>query len=161
MRGEGMEMMKACRLHSVGDFRCDTVEIPVPHGDELLLRVGACGICGSDLPRVFEHGSSNGKYPLTIGHEFAGEVLAVGETADPALIGARGAIYPLIRSERASMEALAMTEPACVAQHALVSSICIQSRIRNGKTGGISPHSAALCAGIHAGTAGASGRRSA
>ena len=157
-----METMKACRLHSVGDFRCDTVEIPVPHGDELLLRVGACGICGSDLPRVFEHGSSNGKYPLTIGHEFAGEVVAVGETADPALIGARGAVFPLIpcrrcdpcvmgqyamcedydylgsrrdggfaeyclipsawhliRSHSASMELLAMTEPACVAQHAL------------------------------------------
>lgn len=157
-----MKDMKACRLHRVGELRCDEVQIPVPHGKELLLRVGACGVCGSDFPRVFEHGSSNGKYPLIIGHEFAGEVVAVGETADPALIGARGAVYPLIpcrqcepcvmgqyamcedydylgsrrdggfgeyclipsawhliRSEGAPMEALAMTEPACVAQHAL------------------------------------------
>lgn len=156
------EKMNACRLHAIGDLRCDSVDIPVPHGDELLIRVGACGICGSDLPRVFAHGSSNGKYPLTIGHEFSGEVVAVGETADPGLIGAKGAIYPLIpclkcdpcvigqyvmcedydylgsrrdggfaeyclipsawhliRSEGASMEELAMTEPACVAQHAV------------------------------------------
>ena len=93
-------MMKAARLHAVGDLRCDGVEIPVPHGKELLLRVGACGICGSDLPRVFEHGSSNGRYPLTIGHEFAGEVVAVGEEADASLVGARGAVFPLIPCRR-------------------------------------------------------------
>lgn len=154
--------MKAARLHTIGDLRCDEVELPVPHGEELLVRVGACGICGSDLPRVFEHGSSNGKYPLTIGHEFAGEVVQVGEQADPALVGVRAAIFPLIPcrkcdpcvtgnyamcedydylgsrrdggfaeyclipsawhlipSEKASMEELSMTEPACVAQHAV------------------------------------------
>ena len=154
--------MKAARLHSIGDLRCDEVEVPIPHGRELLIKIGACGICGSDFPRVFEHGSSNDKYPLTIGHEFSGEVVSVGEDADPALIGVRGAIYPLIpcrkcdpcvtgnyamcedydylgsrcdggfaeyclipsewhliRSERASLVELAMTEPACVAQHAV------------------------------------------
>lgn len=157
-----MNTMKAARLHQIGDFRCDQVVIPEPQGEELLLRVGACGVCGSDLPRVFEHGSSNGKYPLTIGHEFAGEVVAVGPEADPALIGVKGAVFPLIPcrqctscitgnyamcedydylgsrrdggfaeyclipskwhlipSSRGDMEALAMTEPACVAQHAV------------------------------------------
>jgi len=154
--------MKALRLHAIGDLRCEEVPVPVPHGEELLLKVGACGICGSDIPRVFEHGSSNGKYPLTIGHEFAGEVVAVGEKADPALIGTRAAVFPLIPCRKcdpcvagnyamcedydylgsrrdggfaeyclipskwhlipsvsASMEMLAMTEPACVAQHAV------------------------------------------
>ena len=154
--------MKAARLHSIGDLRCEEVEIPVPHGKQILLKVGACGVCGSDIPRVFEHGSSNGKYPLTIGHEFSGEVVAVGEQANPLLIGVRGTVYPLIpcgvcdactvglyamcenydylgsRSDGgfaeycllpsdwnfiparvASMETLAMTEPACVAQHAV------------------------------------------
>lgn len=155
-------MMEAARLHSIGDLRCDEVHIPTPRGQELLIRVGACGICGSDLPRVFAHGSSNGKYPITIGHEFSGEVVAVGEDAPQDLIGKRGAVFPLIPcrqcdpcltgsyamcedydylgsrrdggfaeycllpsawhlipSQNASMEALAMTEPACVAQHAV------------------------------------------
>lgn len=154
--------MKAARLHKIGDFRCDEIPVPVPHGDELLIKVGACGICGSDLPRVYVHGTSSGKYPLTIGHEFAGQVVQVGETADPSLIGKQGAIFPLIpcrtcnscvtgnyamcehydylgsrsdggfaeyclvpsvwhliQSNGADMETLAMTEPACVAQHAV------------------------------------------
>ena len=154
--------MKADVLHSVGNFSCDEVAIPTPHGEELLIKVGACGICGSDFPRVFEHGSSNGKYPLTIGHEFSGKIVAVGEKADENLIGKRGAIFPIIpckacepcsisnyamcenydylgsrrnggmaeycvipskwnfiESNGASMESLAMTEPACVAQHAV------------------------------------------
>ena len=154
--------MKADRLYSVGHFVCDEVEIPVPHGNELLVKVGACGICGSDYPRVFEHGSSNRKYPLTIGHEFSGEIVAAGENANENLIGKKGAIFPLIpcmkcgpcsvsqyamcesydylgsrrdggmaeyclipsswnfiESKSASMQSLAMTEPARVAQHAV------------------------------------------
>lgn len=154
--------MKAVRLHSIGDLRCDEVPIPVPHGQELLIKVGSCGICGSDIPRTFVHGTSSGIYPLTIGHEFAGEVVQVGEECNPELIGSRGAVFPLIpcrkcnpcifgkyamcedydylgsrrdggfaeycilpsewhliSSKKASMEALAMTEPACVAQHAV------------------------------------------
>ena len=154
--------MKALRLHGIGDLRCDEVPVPEPKGIELLIKVGACGLCGSDLPRIYEHGTSNGQYPLTIGHEFAGEVVAVGERANSGLLGKRGAVFPLIPcgrcdscitghyamcehynylgsrcnggfaeyciipsewqlipSQRAPMEALAMTEPACVAQHAV------------------------------------------
>ena len=159
-----MEMMKAARLHAIGDFRADTVAVPQVHGEELLVRVGACGICGSDIPRIFDHGTSNQKYPMVIGHEFSGTVVAVGEKADPALIGKRGAIFPLIpcrscdmcqigkyvmcsdydylgsrrdggfaeyvvvpsawifipsENPETPMEALCMTEPACVAQHAI------------------------------------------
>ena len=88
--------MKAAREFKIGDFRTVEVEVPVPHGKELLVKVGACGICGSDIPRIFELGTSKQKYPLTIGHEFGGEVVAVGEDADPSLVGKRGAIFPCI-----------------------------------------------------------------
>ena len=88
--------MKASQLFKIGDFRTVEVDIPEPHGEQLLVRVDACGICGSDIPRIFELGTSKQKYPLTIGHEFGGEIVAVGEDADPNLVGKRGAIFPCI-----------------------------------------------------------------
>ena len=88
--------MKASRLFKIGDFRTVDVEVPVPHGKEILVKVESCGICGSDIPRIFELGTSKQKYPLTIGHEFGGTIVAVGEDADPGLIGKRGAVFPCI-----------------------------------------------------------------
>lgn len=88
--------MRAARLHKIGDFRVDTIPVPVPKGDQLLVRIGACGVCGSDLPRVYAHGTSSGIYPLTIGHEFSGTIVAVGENVDPGMIGRKGAFFPLI-----------------------------------------------------------------
>ena len=52
--------MKAARLFSIGDFRTTTVNVPEPKGNELLVRIGACGVCGSDLRRIYEHGPSSG-----------------------------------------------------------------------------------------------------
>lgn len=88
--------MKACRLHSIGDFRCDEVEKPSPKGKELLIKISSCGLCGSDIPRIYKHGSSSNKYPLTIGHEFGGTVVEVGPDADQSLLGKCGAVFPLI-----------------------------------------------------------------
>jgi len=88
--------MKAARLHAIGDFRVDEVAVPQPKGKELLVQVDACGICGSDIPRIFELGTSRQEYPLTIGHEFSGVVVAAGPDADPNVVGKRGAIFPLI-----------------------------------------------------------------
>lgn len=53
------EMMKAARLHQIGQFQVDEVPVPVPQGEQLLVKIGACGVCGSDLPRIYEHGTSN------------------------------------------------------------------------------------------------------
>lgn len=86
--------MKAMRLHGIHDFRLEEVEKPVPKGKEILLKVSACGICGSDIPRVYHLGTK--VYPVTLGHEFAGEIVAVGEEADPDLIGKTGAVYPVV-----------------------------------------------------------------
>lgn len=94
--------MKAARLHAIKDFRVDELPVPKPSGEQLLVKVGACGICGSDIPRIFELGTSKQKYPLTIGHEFGGTVVSVGEKADPALIGRKGAVFPCIPCRRCS-----------------------------------------------------------
>ena len=70
--------MKACRLHRIGEFTTDTVSIPKPVGEQLLLKVEGCGVCGSDIPRIFKLGTSKQRYPLTIGHEFGGTIVQVG-----------------------------------------------------------------------------------
>jgi L-iditol 2-dehydrogenase len=88
--------MKASQEFAIGDFRTVDVPVPQPKGEQLLVKVSACGICGSDIPRIFELGTSKQKYPLTIGHEFGGEITAVGPQADPSLVGKKGAVFPCI-----------------------------------------------------------------
>lgn len=95
--------MKAARLHKIGDFRVDTIDKPVPVGDEILVQIGACGVCGSDLPRVYELGTSKQKYPLVLGHEFGGRIVAVGENVNPSYIGKQGAIFPCIPCRKCEM----------------------------------------------------------
>ena len=92
--------MKAMRLHAVNDFRLEEVDVPVPKGEEILVKVGACGICGSDIPRVYELGTK--VYPVTLGHEFGGTIVAVGEKANPSLVGKKAAIYPIIPCRKCS-----------------------------------------------------------
>lgn len=91
---KGVIQMKAMRLHGVKQFTLDEVEKPVPKGSEILVKVEACGICGSDIPRVYELGTR--VFPVTLGHEFSGTVVEVGDEADQELIGKTGAIFPLI-----------------------------------------------------------------
>ncbi|MGI6501762.1 MAG: galactitol-1-phosphate 5-dehydrogenase [Anaerostipes sp.] len=86
--------MRAMRLHKINEFTLDQVEKPVPKGDEILVKVGACGICGSDIPRVYELGTK--VYPVTLGHEYSGTVVEVGNPEDSNLIGRTAAIYPVV-----------------------------------------------------------------
>lgn len=86
--------MRALRLFGAGDLRYDEVPVPVPQAGEVLLRVGAAGICGSDIPRVFETGTYH--FPTIIGHEFAGDVVAAAEGEPQDLVGRRAAVIPLL-----------------------------------------------------------------
>ena len=79
--------MKAWVLHEIGDIRWEEVEQPVPGEQEVLLRVRAAGICGSDVPRIYTSGTYS--YPLIPGHEFAGEVVACGEGVSEEWLGQR------------------------------------------------------------------------
>lgn len=86
--------MKACVLHSIGDFRFEEVTKPSPGKNEVLLKIKASGVCGSDIPRIFTKGTYH--FPTIPGHEFAGQITELGEGVDPGLLGKKAAVFPLI-----------------------------------------------------------------
>jgi len=76
--------MRAIVYDRPTDFVVRHVPEPAPGTGEVLLRVLVAGVCGTDL---HIHGGEFGPaYPLTPGHEFVGDVVAVGPGADPELI---------------------------------------------------------------------------
>lgn len=69
--------MKAALLYGPRDIRLAEVAKPEPGPGEVVIRVRATGICGSDLHTYT--GDRSVDYPMILGHEFAGDVVAVGE----------------------------------------------------------------------------------
>lgn len=65
--------MKAQSLFGIGDLMFIDLDIPTPSDDEVLVQIKNCGICGSDIGRVFEHGTYS--FPTVPGHEFSGKVV--------------------------------------------------------------------------------------
>lgn len=86
--------MKAVRLYSPGDLRVEEIPVPGISEDEVLVKVKAVGVCGSDIPRVNKYGTY--KSPLTVGHEFGGEVEKVGNKVTNFSVGDRVSVAPLI-----------------------------------------------------------------
>ncbi|MBR0090505.1 MAG: galactitol-1-phosphate 5-dehydrogenase [Lachnospiraceae bacterium] len=86
--------MKAQVLYAPGDLRYEEIAEPVIRENEVLLRVTHCGICGSDVPRVYQTGMYH--MPCIPGHEFAGTVEACGAAVDAAWQGKCAAVFPLL-----------------------------------------------------------------
>lgn len=86
--------MKAYVLHGINDIRYEEIPVPEPSRGEVLVQVRAAGICGSDIPRIFRTGAH--RHPLIPGHEFAGEVVALGMGVEPEWLHKRVGIFPLI-----------------------------------------------------------------
>ena len=86
--------MKAWVLHKANDFKFEEVDTPVLAEHEVLVAVKAVGICGSDVPRIYQTGAH--KHPLIPGHEFSGEVVEVGTKVDSKWLHKRVGIFPLI-----------------------------------------------------------------
>lgn len=71
---------KQAFLHKPFDLRVEEVEIPELQPNQVLIKVGACGICGSDV-ECYEGKSAEGRYdiaPYTPGHEWGGKIVEVG-----------------------------------------------------------------------------------
>ena len=86
--------MKALVLEDIGKLNIRDINKPLPKAGEVLVRVMACGVCGSDIPRAYKDGAHN--MPLVIGHEFAGIVEAAGEGVSKDFVGKRVGVFPLI-----------------------------------------------------------------
>lgn len=141
--------MKVAVLHGPGDLRFDDGERPAPGPGDVVIKVAAAGICGTDL-HFRNMGSRYGR-PMPLGHEFAGEVVEVGrnvsafKTGDrvaynsynsPADIGRGGECggfsdYVVLREvdghaqslcrvpDQVSLEHAALAEPISVGAHAV------------------------------------------
>jgi L-iditol 2-dehydrogenase len=86
--------MKATLFYGPGDLRAVERPLPAMLPGHVLVRVGACGICGTD--RHIFHGEFATSPPVTIGHEFSGTVEAVAAGVDDLAPGDRVAIDPNI-----------------------------------------------------------------
>lgn len=88
--------MRAAVLAAPRTIEIQTWDVPTPGKDEALVRVKAVGLCGSDV-HYYEHGRIGDyivRYPMILGHEAAGEVVAVGEEVQNLTVGQRVTIEP-------------------------------------------------------------------
>ena len=86
--------MKAAVVTANEKIEYIDIKEPSPKAHEVKVRVRASGICGSDIPRVL-HGGVH-FYPIVLGHEFAGDVVQVGEGVTKVKVGDRVSGAPLV-----------------------------------------------------------------
>ena len=69
--------MKSAVFHGLHDIRVEETPRPVPGAEDVLIRVMACGVCGTDV-HIYEgdKGAAAVHPPVILGHEFAGVVEA-------------------------------------------------------------------------------------
>lgn len=101
--------MRAVRWHGRRDVRVEDVEEPVPSRGEVLVKVAYCGICGTDVreyadgPKLIrrnEHPLTGARPPITLGHEFSGQVVDLGPGVEGIELGTRVAVDPCWRCGR-------------------------------------------------------------
>lgn len=81
--------MRVSRLYGIRDLRLEELPIPTPGPGEVLLRVAAVGVCGSDVHYFLEGriGDAVVTGPLILGHEFSAQVAELGPQAHSGRVG--------------------------------------------------------------------------
>lgn len=97
--------MKALRWHNKKDIRLENIEEPQVAPGKVKLKIKWCGICGSDLheylggpifiPVDQPHPLTNEVAPVTLGHEFSGEIVEIGEGVSDYQVGDRVVVEPI------------------------------------------------------------------
>ncbi len=87
--------MKAAVFYKKHDLRIEDLPMPVPGDTDVLIRVHACGICGTDV-HIFhgDEGAAQTPAGTALGHEFAGEVVQVGAKVTAVKPGDRVCVDP-------------------------------------------------------------------
>ncbi|MBQ3126942.1 MAG: alcohol dehydrogenase catalytic domain-containing protein, partial [Clostridia bacterium] len=86
--------MKAAVLYGNEDLRYDDYPTPEVKPGMIKVKVRASGICGSDIPRVLHNGAHF--FPIVLGHEFAGDVVEIGEGVTNVAVGDTVSGAPLV-----------------------------------------------------------------
>jgi 2-desacetyl-2-hydroxyethyl bacteriochlorophyllide A dehydrogenase len=122
MKSAVVEKPGIITVHERGAYR-------VNGPDDVLVKVSACGICGTDV-HIY-HGEYMGSYPMTPGHEFSGVVVEVGEKVTRFSPGARVTVEPNICCDNCvaclsnrqnfceNWQAVGVTRPGAFAQYVL------------------------------------------
>src|SRR5665647_2382391 len=88
--------MAASVLVKALDIEVESVPVPALNADEVLVRIAAVGVCGSDVH--YYHNGRIGDFvvekPMILGHESAGTIVAVGSNVAPDRVGERVSIEP-------------------------------------------------------------------
>jgi L-iditol 2-dehydrogenase len=88
-----VDKMMRVTLVKPKELLIDKTEIPKPHKDEILIKVLRCGVCGSD-PTIYNGRHPYVTFPVVMGHEFSGTVVALGEEVSGPKIGTRVTVIP-------------------------------------------------------------------
>lgn len=90
-----MSDMQAARLLRPGEaLKIETLPIPVPEDDEVLINVAACGLCGTDIHLAVDGDLPVEHTPITLGHEAAGTITSTGSDVKGFQVGDRVAMFP-------------------------------------------------------------------
>ena len=85
--------MRAAVWEQPRELRVEERADPEPGPEEIVVKVGACGMCGTDL-HIAEGEFPPTSYPIVPGHEFAGEVVALGSEVESPKVGTQVAVDP-------------------------------------------------------------------
>jgi L-iditol 2-dehydrogenase len=80
-----MKTMKVAMYYNNNDIRIEEMPVPTINENELLVKVKASGICGSDVMEWYRIK----KAPLVLGHEIAGDIVEVGKKVKKYKVGDR------------------------------------------------------------------------